>query len=338
MLVLTFVFLIRDFSEVRILFNALLSMGILLIPPRKSGAILTATATMSTRISMDKKTDKKPVLFRLPVKARQLYLQALREHEGTWTSNSAISIAELTDAIDRAEKAPGTKVIKTEDRIRVLHAHLLERDALIKRYDLIDIGDRLKYLFRVSRARRAWAAAKTLTDLGIPTPEPLGFLEIRSGLFVARSYFITAFMSDARSARKWIKPWLSAKPPEFRERFRKEILNLLLDLYRNGIYHGDTKSANILLRSPDEPDRRAFFWIDLECVKFGVRPRRRQIIRNLVQMNGSLGSKVSEEDRMAFLHDMSQFYPWLARPRVAEKIRAWTRRRLLKQKHGWHGA
>ena len=220
----------------------------------------------------------------------------------------------------------------------MFRAHLLGRDALIKRYDLIDIGDRLKYLFRVSRARRAWAAAKTLTDLGIPTPEPLGFLEIRSGPFVARSYFITAFMSDARSARKWIKPWLSTKPPEFRERFRKEILNLLLDLYRNGIYHGDTKSANMLLRSPEEPDRRAFFWIDLECVKFGVQPTRRQIVRNLVQLNGSLGSKVSEEDRMAFLHDMSQFYPWLARPGVAEKIRAWTRRRLLKQKHGWHGA
>jgi hypothetical protein len=113
---------------------------------------------------------------------------------------------------------------------------------------------------------------------------------------------------------------------------------LFLQLYRNRIYHGDTKSANILLRSPDKPDRRAFFWIDLECVKFGVLPTRRQIIRNLVQLNGSLGSKVLEEDRMAFLHDMSQFYPWLAQPGVAKKIRRWTRRRLLKQKRGWYGA
>ena len=287
---------------------------------------------------MDKKTDEKPVLFQSPVKARQLYLQALREHRGTWKSDSSISIAELTNAIDQAEKAPGIEVIKSENKIRVLRAHLLGHDALIKRYDLIDIGDRLKYLFRVSRARRAWAAANTLTHLGIPTPEPLGFLEIRSGPFVARSYFITAFLSDARSARKWIRPWLSTKPPEFRERFRTEILNLLLDLYRNGIYHGDTKSANMLLRSPEEPDRRAFFWIDLECVKFGVRPTRRQIVRNLVQLNGSLGSKVSEEDRLAFLHDMSQFYPWLARPGIVKKIRAWTRRRLLNQKQGWYGA
>jgi hypothetical protein len=287
---------------------------------------------------MDKKNDENPILVRPLAKARQLYLQALKESCGTWKSDPSISLSGLRAAIQEAEKARGTKIIKSEKRIRVFRAHLLGRDAIIKRYDLIDVGDRLKYLFRASRAHRAWAAARTLTELGIPTPEPLGFLEIRTGPFVTRSYFITAFISDAQSARTWIKPWLSTRPHEFRERFRKEVVNLLLDLYRNGIYHGDTKSANMLLRSPDEPDRRAFFWIDLECVQFGVQPTRRQIIRNLVQLNGSLGSKVSEEDRMAFLLDMAQFYPWLARPKVVEKIRTWTLRRLLKQKCGWHGA
>ena len=293
---------------------------------------------MSTRISMDKTNDEKPVLSRSPATARQLYLRALKEERGTWKPDPTISIAELTAAVEKAEKAPGTKVIKTEDKIRVLRARLLGRDALIKRYDLIDFGDKLRYLFRVSRARRAWAAARAMTELGIPTPEPLGLLEIYSGPLAVRSYFITDFMSDTQSANRWIKPRLSARPPEFRAQFRKELLDLLLDLYRNGVYHADTKSHNILLRAPDDPAHRAFFWIDLECAKFGARPTRHQIVRNLVQLNGSLGSKVSEDDRMAFLHDMARMYPWLDRPGVAKRIRAWTIRRLLKQKRGWYGS
>lgn len=256
---------------------------------------------------------------------------------GLWRGGPAAGAADLERAIAAAEAAPG-KILKSGPRIRVLRATLFGRDALVKRYDLSRLSDRAKYLFRPSRARRAWAAGRALARLGIPTPEPLGFLEVYAGPVAVRSYAITAFMPDARSARKWIKPWFARQSPPFREAFRQELLETLLTLYRKGVYHADTKAANLLLRAPEDPARRAFFWIDLECVKFGVVPTRHQIVRNLVQLNGSLGSKVSEDDRMAFLRDMAAHYPWLMKPDVAPRIRAWTRRRLLKELRLWCGS
>lgn len=293
---------------------------------------------MSTRISTISAPADSARVYReiLAETSRQADASAARVR-GVWQADSAVTAEALERAVSAAEASP-TRVLKNDGRIQVIRAKLLGRDALIKRYDLPRLVDRIKYLPRASRARRAWAAAQTLIRLGIPTPEPLGFLEIRAGPVAVRSYFITVFLSDARSASKWIKPWFARQPASVREAFRKHLLETLLDLYRKGVYHADTKAANLLVRAPEDPFRRAFFWIDLECVKFGVRPSRHRIVRNLVQLNGSLGSKVSEEDRMAFLRDMAGVYPWLMKPRIARRIRAWTRRRLLKELRLWCGS
>ncbi len=250
---------------------------------------------------------------------------------GTWAPDPAVTPDRLAQAVSDAEEPPASAVLKQSDRIRVVRASLFGRDVLIKRYDLVGPFDRLKYRFRPSRARRAWATARTFIRSRIPTPEPLGFLEVLDGSLPVRSYFLTEFLVDARSARKWIQPHFPRQPPAVKDAVRRELLDLLLSLYRHGAYHKDTKTANLLLRSPEDPARRAFFWIDLECVSFGVRPSRHQIVRNLVQLNGSLGTKVSEEDRLAFLRDMARHYPWVDQPRVVGKIRAWTHKRLLKE-------
>jgi hypothetical protein len=107
---------------------------------------------------------------------------------------------------------------------------------------------------------------------------------------------------------------------------------MLLTLYQYGIYHRDTKTANMLLHDPTNNSRRTFLWIDLECVQTGVIPTRHRIIRNLVQLNGSLGEQVSTADRYAFLRDLSQIYPWLNTPASINKIRRWTERRLWKER------
>ncbi len=285
---------------------------------------------------------------RLTARANRLYRQFLRDRRppfgsappqiGVWNPDDSVKGDALAAAIRAAEQAPDTVVIKEDFGSRVSRARLLGRDVLIKRYDILRPLDKLRYLIRPARARRAWAAARTMAALDIPTPEPLGFLEVYAGAVPVTSYVVTAFLSDAGSARKWIRPWFSHQPLAARNAIRKEVLARLLTLYRNGIYHADTKAANMLLRAPEDPVRRAFYWIDLECVEFGMHPSRRQIVRNLVQLNGSLGSKVSEADRLAFLRDMARVYPWLADPRVEKRIRAWTRRRLLKQKRNWCGS
>lgn len=247
---------------------------------------------------------------------------------GFWATDPRIKAADLHEAIQRAEADPATQIVKDGARIQVLRANLFGHDALIKRYDLVPLGDRLKYIFRPSRARRAWAAAQALVRLRLPTPEPLGCLEIfRSGIPV-RSYYICAFLTDAAAARTWIEPNFVDQPEALRTDFRKHLLRTLLALYRHGVYHADTKTTNMLLSNPMDPARRAFFWIDLECVRFGIVPGRHQLVRNLVQVNGSLGLKVSDHDRLRFLHDLARHYPWVTHKDVIRKICDWTRRRL----------
>ncbi len=274
-----------------------------------------------------------------PATVRHLYREALRDPGaqpagraprviGRWPTRPDLSPDALARAIADAEKTP-VRVIKSAAHGRVLRAQLLGRDALIKRYDLPRLADRLKYLLRPSRARRAWAAAQTFIRLGIPTPEPLGFLEIYSGPVPARSYFITAFMPETVSAGPWMRSRMPRQPPELRAAVRKDLLELLLALYRKEIYHADTKTPNLLVLAPEDSARRRFFWIDLECVRFGVRPTRHQVIRNLVQLNGSLRGRTSDEERMEFLRDMARAYPWVIEPQVVAEIRDWTHRRLL---------
>ncbi len=236
----------------------------------------------------------------------------------------AVAAAEMLAAVQ-----PGSGCrIKHGPRISVFRVQMGGVDVLVKQYRHRDWISRLRSAFRPSRARRAWAAAQTFLALGQPTPEPLGFLETGSRLLPSTSYFLCAFLSDTIPARRWIKNRYHLLPDDVRASFRGHLLDTLLALYRTGLYHADTKASNLLVRAPDDPLQRTFYWIDLESARCGVRLSRRKILRNLVQLNGSLGRRVSEEDRFAFLHELARTFPWLARPAVAERIRRWTRRRL----------
>ena len=271
-------------------------------------------------------------------RAASLYRASLREEhpegEGVpgamrceWQPDPSVNARTLLEAIEYIERDPNTTVIKRSAINLVLRANLFGRDALIKRYDLPRDLDRFKYLIRDSRGRRAWAAARTLTGLGIPTPEPLGFLEIYEGRIAMRSYVITEFLADAVSTYKWTKTNYHRRPQEWQEQFRRDLAASLLALYDRGIYHADTKTPNLLMTHPDDAARRQLFWIDLECVNAGVTPSRHEIIRNLVQLNGSFRRGVPESDRMAFLRDIARRFPWLDHPRVINKIRRWTMKR-----------
>lgn len=250
---------------------------------------------------------------------------------GLWSSRPECSPEELLRCVEEAEKAPETRIIKNGKTIRVMRARLFDRETLIKRYDLASPLTRLKYRLRLSRGQRAWLAGRVLTELALPTPEPYGFLELSRGGWPIRSYLFCQFMDDARDARQWLKPCYARQPDAVRRAVREELAALFLETYQKRVYHADTKSSNLLLRAPLDPECRAFFWIDLECVRIGCRPTRRRIIRNLVQFNGSLGARISREDRLAFLHTLAQSFPWLEDPAVERRIRQWTLRRLKRE-------
>ena len=266
-------------------------------------------------------------------RARTLYKNYLFDGQskmgairGFWLGDPTIEPATLLMEIQAIEQDGATEIIKNQDRNCVMRASLFGEDALIKRYDLKSTIEKLKYRFRVSRARRAWAASRTLNALEIRTPRPLGVLEVFEHGIPVRSYVINQFMDGTCNVNDWMVNHYLNLNPEDRTSFRKELLGSLLSLYEAGLYHKDTKSFNILV--PDKPADHTFFWIDLECLQPGVELTPHRLVRNLVQLNGCLDLRIPEEDRCLFLKEVSAYYPWVTRPKTVQKIRQWTARRL----------
>ena len=308
----------------------------LLIKPGKSIYFLKK---MALRLNPDNP-------FRNPVQIGSRYRQLLRTPAGTdFHREKNTYRLRLPDGPDRpspeallddlllAEASP-ERIFKKNDANYVFKTRLYGRPVLVKRFDLRGIAQRIKYLPRRPRGKRAWAASLTLDAAAIPTPRALGFLTVtRSGLPL-HSYAIHHFLEDTTTARRWIKAQLHRQPEAFRKAFSDHLLKALKELYSLRIYHADTKTSNLLVRSPEDPAKRTFFWIDLECMSFNRTPTRSRIMRNLVQLNGSVGSKLSDEDRIDFLHGLADIAPWVMEPWVEQRLRSWTLTRLTRELRG----
>jgi serine/threonine protein kinase len=72
---------------------------------------------------------------------------------------------------------------------------------------------------------------------------------------------------------------------------RRDLLRDLALFFRRihslGIYHGDTKATNILVGS-GRAGRRALYLTDLDFVRTKLRLQRRNVLRNMAQLNGSI--------------------------------------------------
>ena len=253
-------------------------------------------------------------------------------YRGWWAPDAGLPAAILASEVDRAERTHAGRPLKQGPRITVFRATLFGKDTLVKRYETGSLAERARYLLRTSRGRRAWAVGETFRVLSIPTPRAYGYLEVRMRRLPLRSYVFTAFETESDTARRWVcRHWRRADD-SVKQAFRAALQNALLKLYRAHIYHADTKLANLMAHPMDGCAAPNLQWIDLECVRFGVRPSRHRVIRNLVQLNGSARNAwVTEEERVTFLKEMARWFPFLANPRVTEKIRRWTIARWKKE-------
>jgi hypothetical protein len=250
---------------------------------------------------------------------------------GSWRSDPSVTPHQLRNALAEAEQSPALQRLKQSEHIQVFRVPLLDQDVVVKRYDAYKARDLAKGWARASRGRQAYAAACTLQELQVETPRPLGFLECLHPDGHPVSYFINTWLPETRTARAFIKPWLHQQPVETRHAVSQQLFSLLNQLYDKGIYHGDTKASNLLVQDESDDAQRRFFWIDLESMQFGIKPMRYHILRNLVQLNGSIGRKLPAEERIAFLHRFYPVYEWARDPKLPALIESKTRTRLLRE-------
>jgi tRNA A-37 threonylcarbamoyl transferase component Bud32 len=189
-------------------------------------------------------------------------------------------------------------------------------DVYIKLHLHRSVIDFIKHLFRDSRARRAFKASIMLRRNGLDCPEPLALLEkywgpFRSGLFAALrvctgSILVTEGIPDCVQLHTHINR-LAAEGTQGAETERRTIVRELGayvgKMHRDGIFHGDLRTGNILLQN--DAGQWRFYLIDNERTRqFTVVPRRplrgRLAVKNLVQLN-MFQTLILNTDRMRFL-------------------------------------
>jgi len=199
-------------------------------------------------------------------------------------------------------------VIKDQKKIKIGRV-LLEwgerkTAVYIKRYNAFSLCYRLQSFFARSAAAKSLRGAAILRQAGILTATPVAAVEMRRWGMLERSFYVSEEIVAAKTANAYWCENLKTIPGlqgfRMRRRFLTELSRRFGRLHRQRIYHDDLKDFNILVRE-DSQGRHKFFLLDLEGVRrCGYLPARRRV-KNLVQLNRTLGRFLSRTEKLKFL-------------------------------------
>lgn len=121
-------------------------------------------------------------------------------------------------------------------------------------------------LFRKSKARRSYENSLRLLEMNIRVPLPLGYVEVRKGINLTRSYYISRQI-EADNMRDWEK-----KPNV--ESLLRALAKEIVRFHECGVLHKDFSPGNILYTG-NQTDGYMFYYIDLNRMTFDVHNHRR---------------------------------------------------------------
>ncbi len=224
--------------------------------------------------------------------ARQVLIGRLR----AWLSPGVDPVTALAPDgdPDRLLTRPECQLVKLQDKVTVGRVVTAAGTLYVKRYTVHALRIALGSLGRPSPAWRAFAAARALAARGFGVPGVVAAVEDRRLGILRRSFFVTREVAGAVTAdRHWAT--LAGRPAD-RRRFACALGDLVRRLHAAGVYHNDLKDVNVLVGPGG-----ALTLLDLERVRIGRPPGRRRRIKNLVQLERTLGRLTSAPARLRLL-------------------------------------
>jgi tRNA A-37 threonylcarbamoyl transferase component Bud32 len=204
---------------------------------------------------------------------------------------------------------PGCEIIKDQKKIKVARAKIeIQGDVktiYIKRYNAFSWRYRFGSFFQSSGAVRSLNGAAILAASGLRTARPLAAVESRTWGMLNRSFFFSEEIGGAKTADSyWHDELVPVKDKEGvrkRKQFLRGIGELFRSLHEQAVYHNDLKDANILVHSDASGGLEHFYLLDLEGIRRYRKLNRRRQIKNLVQLNRTLGKYLRRVDKVRFL-------------------------------------
>jgi len=228
-----------------------------------------------------------------------------------WISRSldAQSALRLFTEPDALFSHPQCKLIKDQRKIKVGRIPLEMGGTLgriyLKRYNAFSWRYRFVSLFASSAALRSWVGAGILMGADFRTGKPVGAVECRSWGMLTKSFYIAEEIPSGSTVDgHWRDKLRDLRGAEgFRQRriFLGALAALFRSLHEMGIYHNDLKDANIFVCQDEIIREGSFYLLDLEGIRKFRHLGDRRRVKNLVQLNRTMGRMLSNAKKIYFL-------------------------------------
>jgi len=172
----------------------------------------------------------------------------------------------------------------------------LRNDFYFKQFLYRSPLDFIKHLFRPGRAIRSLKASIVLDKCGLLSPEVIAVGQRKIGPVVLKSFLITRSIENSLSLTELVlntKVCLKEK-----RQFLSELGSVIGRMHSAGVFHGDLRAGNILIKKTN--DKYRFYFLDNERTRQFKRLPNKLRVKNLVQINMFRIFELSITDRMRF--------------------------------------
>ncbi len=186
----------------------------------------------------------------------------------------------------------------------------------------------IKNLFRGSRCQRAIRKGEILRQRGFPTPVVYCWGKQGNRHFMI-SEGISALGLGDYIRTYWQQP-LSGGEILAKRIFIKKFGNIIGELHKHGVCHGDLRANNILVK--ESKDGVIFYFLDNERNTLFTKIPTRLIRKNLVQINMLQSPQISRQDRLRFFQAYCEAYGGLdpaEKLALLQKVQQRTAERLI---------
>jgi serine/threonine protein kinase len=204
---------------------------------------------------------------------------------------------------------PQCRLIKSERKIKVgfmpMRIGGMIKTVYIKQHNALSIGHRMASLFLPSAAMHSLKGAVTLLQEGVATAKPVAALEYRRYGVLIKSLYVSEEIAGAKTiADYWLEDLLALRGIEGclkRRAVLRKLAGLFKSLHERRIYHNDLKAANILALGRGPAIEEILKLIDLQGVRKCIYLSRRRRVKNLAQINRTLGTHLSRTEKLSFI-------------------------------------
>jgi len=162
--------------------------------------------------------------------------------ERKFMSDTLVSFLTNIDGSLKEDK----QLLKDGNTCTVWRTKSADLDLVVKRYNVKNKWHRIKLQMKTSRAKINWVNSHLLLFFGISSLEPIAYIESNKASGGNVSYFIYKHL-DGISSLDWFKSDVYLL--HHKKNMADGIIQLLRQLKRLKIYHGDLKATNILIKN-----------------------------------------------------------------------------------------